>query len=106
MVQRKGMLGLERLSRERVGISKYSTERLASRSSLCDARRAIPTSGISLFSLFIRLIATGIQAHFTTYFHRLALANAYMRLFLTKMQLGLEAEPVGAYDSNRNRVLS
>src|SRR5438874_1103349 len=58
MVQRNGMLGLDLFSSERVGISKYSTFRLASSSSLWEASRAIPTNCIAQFSPFLRLIAS------------------------------------------------
>src|SRR5258708_3040855 len=50
------MFGFERLSSERVGSSKYSTERFASRSSLWEAKRAIPTSGIPYFRLLFALL--------------------------------------------------
>src|SRR5207302_7681655 len=53
------MLGLVRLRMVRAAISKYSTVRLASRSWLSAASRAIPTSAIGLFSLFLRLLARG-----------------------------------------------
>src|SRR5256885_8648326 len=52
------MLGLVRLRIVREAISKYSTLRLVSRSWLSAASLAIPTSAISLVSLFIRLIAS------------------------------------------------
>src|SRR3954467_5959803 len=45
------MLGLVRLRIVRAAISKYSTERLASRSWLSAASRAIPTSAILYFRL-------------------------------------------------------
>src|ERR1039458_8313314 len=51
MVQRNGMLGLVRFRMLREGISRYSTVRLDSRSTLCAARRAMPTSSIPQFRL-------------------------------------------------------
>src|SRR5438067_291479 len=59
MVHWNGMLGLVRLRMVRAAISKYSTVRLASRSWLSAASRAIPTSAIRVFSLFLRLLARG-----------------------------------------------
>src|SRR5262249_34097977 len=59
----KGMVGLTRLRMERDGSSKYRTARLASRRSLSEARRAMPTRAIELFSLFIRLKARGGSGH-------------------------------------------
>src|SRR5271169_1776632 len=65
MVQRKGMVGLQRFKTLRVGISKYSTWRLASSSSLWEASFAMPTNrcpgegsnSIRLFSPFVRHFA-------------------------------------------------
>src|SRR5215472_15422788 len=59
MVHWNGMLGLVRFRMLRAGISKYSTERLASRSGLWAASRAIPTSAITIYSLFLRQMARG-----------------------------------------------
>src|ERR1035438_5379744 len=49
MVQSNIMLGLVRLRMLRVGISKYWTCRLASRSSLSEASRAMPINAMSHF---------------------------------------------------------
>src|SRR5579872_3497380 len=59
MVHRNGIFGLVRFRMLRAAISKYWTWRLASSRGLWDASRAMPTSAISLFSLFIRLLARG-----------------------------------------------
>src|SRR5215468_10163798 len=53
------MLGLVRLRMLRDGISKYWTRDLASRSSLSEARRAIPTSAIPDFRLLFAIWQVG-----------------------------------------------
>src|ERR1035441_7703574 len=61
MVQRNGMLGLVRFRMLRAGISKYSTLRLASSSSLCAASLAIPTRAM----LYLRLLFAYWQGEFS-----------------------------------------
>src|ERR1700687_6176579 len=61
MVQRNGMLGLVRFRMLRAGISKYSTLRLASSSSLSAASLAIPTRAI----LYLRLLFASWQEEFS-----------------------------------------
>src|ERR1700682_550152 len=54
MVHWNGMVGLVRLRMLRLAISKYWTRDLASSNSLCEARRAMPTSAMGVFSPFLR----------------------------------------------------
>src|SRR5580704_2455034 len=68
MVQRNGIPGLVRFKMLRLGISKYCTWRFASSSSLCDASFAMPTKPITLFSLFVRLLASGRLPNLGHYF--------------------------------------
>src|SRR5450759_3708372 len=60
MVQRNGMLGLVRFRMLRAGISKYSTLRLASSSSLSAASLAIPTRAMP----YLRLLFAFWQEEF------------------------------------------
>src|ERR1035441_8272729 len=60
MVQRNGMLGLVRFRMLRAGISKYSTLRLASSSSLSAASLAIPTRAM----VYLRLLFAFWQEEF------------------------------------------